>query len=108
MKKKTSPAMGALLPYADFIGRVNSRSYSDLAESSLAALLRDEEAVDIWFAALKELILRITGLSLFDSQLCTAYSLLQGRIAELPTGEGKTLAAVVAAICYVLKGSSVL
>ena len=59
------------------------------------------------FATLKELIHKLTGLSLFDTQLRASRSLLQGKIAELPTGEGKTLAAVVAAICYVLDGHKV-
>jgi len=52
-------------------------------------------------------IYRLKGLSLFESQLKTARSLKLGRIAELPTGEGKTLAAVVAAICYALEGRKV-
>ena len=107
MNKKASPATGVLLPYADFINRVNNSSFAGLDDVAITAALKKSGAGDIWVAAIKELILRITGLSLFDSQLCTAYSLMQGRIAELPTGEGKTLAAVVAAVCYVLKGHRV-
>ena len=59
------------------------------------------------FATIKKLIQELTDLSLFDSQLSTASSLLQGNIAELPTGEGKTWAAVVAAICYAQNGRRV-
>jgi len=59
------------------------------------------------FNDIKETIKRLKGMSLFDAQLRTAQTLLKGRIAELPTGEGKTLAAVVAAICFVSEGHKV-
>ena len=39
---------------------------------------------------------RLTGLEMFPSQVRCALALAHGRIAELPTGEGKTLAAVPA------------
>ena len=70
-------------------------------------LMKESNETEARFAILKELIAEIKGLSLFDTQLRTANSLLQGKIAELPTGEGKTLAAVVAAICYALDGHNV-
>ena len=56
---------------------------------------------------IKQTIKTQTGLTLFDTQLATATALQQGKIAELPTGEGKTLAAVVAAICYAKEGRKV-
>jgi len=74
---------------------------------AMAAVLKSQNQTDLRFATIKELILKLKGLSLFETQLRTANSLLQGKIAELPTGEGKTLAAVVAAICYALDGHSV-
>ncbi len=43
---------------------------------------------------------RVLGQELFDVQLRGALTLTQGRIAEMQTGEGKTLAAVPAVICY--------
>ena len=107
MKTKRLPAAGAFLPYADLIDRAKTHDFSGCAGADLASALRESNAADRRFAVLKELVRRVTGLSLFDTQLSTAYSLLQGKIAELPTGEGKTLAAVVAAVCFALDGRRV-
>ena len=57
--------------------------------------------------AIKKIIYEQKGMMLFNAQLSTAQSLLNKKIVELPTGEGKTLAAVVAAICYALEGHKV-
>ncbi len=106
--KNPGSRRGPDLPYADFCRRVNSYQWEGWAEGQLVALLRQSvlqgggktaEAYSI----LKEIIKQKTGLSLFDSQLIAAYSMQQGRIAELPTGEGKTLAAVVAAAMFALQ-----
>src|SRR5262245_12127488 len=43
---------------------------------------------------------RVLGLTMFDVQLQGALSLAAGRIAEMQTGEGKTLAAVPAIVWY--------
>src|SRR5262249_47503313 len=42
----------------------------------------------------------VLGVDMFDVQISGALSLAQGRIAEMQTGEGKTLAAVPAAVWY--------
>ncbi|MDR0489982.1 MAG: accessory Sec system translocase SecA2 [Oscillospiraceae bacterium] len=107
MKTKQLPVSGASIPYADLIECAKNHRLTDRTNEDLAIALKETNATDQRFAILKELILRVSGLSLFDTQLSTAHSLLNGRIAELPTGEGKTLAAVVAAICYVLDGRHV-
>ena len=49
------------------------------------------------FATIKEAIKRATGLILFDVQIIGAIVLHDGKIAEMKTGEGKTLVAIVAA-----------
>lgn len=49
------------------------------------------------FATVKEAIKRATGLTLFDVQIIGAIVLHDGKIAEMKTGEGKTLVAIVAA-----------
>lgn len=54
-----------------------------------------------------EVIYRTKGLRLFQSQLQAAYSLFSGNITELATGEGKTLAGVVAAILFAKSGRKV-
>ena len=49
----------------------------------------------------------MTGFTLFDSQIVAAYAMQSGKIAQLPTGEGKTLAAVLVAAASALQGRHV-
>ena len=50
---------------------------------------------------------RVLGLVMFDVQLWGALALAHGKIAEMQTGEGKTLAAVPAIISYAKEGHGV-
>jgi preprotein translocase subunit SecA len=50
---------------------------------------------------------RVLGLQMFDEQLEGALALAHGRIVEMQTGEGKTLAAVPAAAWYARSGNGV-
>jgi len=50
---------------------------------------------------------RVLGLVMFDVQLQGSLALAHGKIAEMQTGEGKTLAAVPAIICYAKEGQGV-
>jgi preprotein translocase subunit SecA len=50
---------------------------------------------------------RVLSLDMFDVQLHGALALANGAIAEMQTGEGKTLAAVPAVVWYALKGRGV-
>ena len=59
------------------------------------------------FAVAREAIRRTVGERAFDVQLMAAASLHQGKIAEQRTGEGKTLAAAVAAYLNGLSGKGV-
>ncbi|ACL76608.1 accessory Sec system translocase SecA2 [Ruminiclostridium cellulolyticum] len=56
------------------------------------------------YAITKEICRRVLGLDPYDSQLLTGIALYFGKIAELPTGEGKTLAAVFPAVLNALSG----
>ncbi|MCL2285743.1 MAG: accessory Sec system translocase SecA2 [Firmicutes bacterium] len=78
-----------------------------MTNNTIYTQLKENTATETRHAIIKNVIQELTGLSLFDTQLRTARSLQHGKIAELPTGEGKTLAAVVAAICYALDGRRV-
>jgi preprotein translocase subunit SecA len=59
------------------------------------------------FALALEAARRATGLAAHDVQLVAGLAMTDGRIAELPTGEGKTLAAVFAAAAFALGGRAV-
>jgi len=50
---------------------------------------------------------RVLGLVMFDVQLQGAVALAEGKIAEMQTGEGKTLAAVPAVAWYARQGQGV-
>src|SRR5689334_3557834 len=50
---------------------------------------------------------RVLGLDMFDVQLQGALALARGSIAEMQTGEGKTLAAVPAIVWYARQGQGV-
>jgi preprotein translocase subunit SecA len=50
---------------------------------------------------------RVLGLKMFDVQLRGALALTSGKIAEMQTGEGKTLAAVPAVAWYARQGAGV-
>ena len=107
MRRNNQNPSGRLLPYMEFINVTKQHQCADWNLEALVDALRAHNNVAQRFAVLKEIIKRLKGLSLFDTQLSAAYALLQGHIAELPTGEGKTLAAVVAAVCYALDGHKI-
>jgi len=59
------------------------------------------------FAAIREASRRVLGLRHYDVQLLGAWALLQGMVAEMQTGEGKTLAATLAACTAAGSGAAV-
>ena len=59
------------------------------------------------FAVVREASRRVLGMRHHDVQLLAAYTLLQGRIAEMATGEGKTLAATPAVCTAAASGAAV-
>ncbi|MBO2516497.1 MAG: preprotein translocase subunit SecA [Clostridiales bacterium] len=59
------------------------------------------------FATVREASVRILGMRPFDVQLMGAIVLHQGRIAEMKTGEGKTLTAPIAAYLNAIPGEGV-
>lgn len=59
------------------------------------------------FAVVREVSVRTLGLRHFDSQLIGAMSLHHGKIAEMRTGEGKTLASTLAVYLNSLTGKGV-
>lgn len=59
------------------------------------------------FAVVTEAVKHTLGLMPYDAQLLAAAAMAEGRIVELPTGEGKTLAAVFVASLGALSGNGV-
>jgi preprotein translocase subunit SecA len=71
----------------------------ELRRSSFAA-----EPVARFFAVVREAAGRVLGKRHFDSQVHAAWLLLQGTLAEMATGEGKTFAATLPACAAALVG----
>lgn len=107
MKKKMPFHRRFILPYRDFVDKVNTFDGSGLSDSALKEELRNSSHCPRRYGLIKETIIRCKGMVLFDTQLSAAYAMEQGMIAELPTGEGKTLAAVVTALSLALSGEQV-
>jgi preprotein translocase subunit SecA len=59
------------------------------------------------FALVLEATRRVHGIALFDTQLLAGMAMAQGAIAEMATGEGKTLAAALPAMLFSLRGPGV-
>ena len=91
--------------------------YSLLDDATLASqtqILKDrlntEKEMDVLpdaFAVVREASKRVLNMRHFDVQLMGGICLYQGRIAEMKTGEGKTLVATLACYFAALKGQGV-
>src|SRR5262249_10876014 len=93
----------------DKIRQINRRR-SDLVtarEETLRDTARRSKDLIETLAVTAVVAARILGLVMFDVQLQGAIALAEGKIAEMQTGEGKTLAAVPAVAWYARQGQRV-
>ena len=106
-----------IYPIADAIEKLEDR-YAAMSDVELRAMtglfrqrLQDGESLDDIlpeaFAAVREAAWRVLGMKPFRVQLIGGIVLHQGRIAEMKTGEGKTLVAVLPAYLNALTGEGV-
>lgn len=107
-----------LSPYMAQVRAIRSMDFSLLDDNSLknrAVRLRKEveegrtldSCLTDVYALASEASKRCLGLDPFDVQLTAAAALHRGKIIELPTGEGKTLAAVFPACLNALTGKGI-
>ena len=90
-------------------------SLSDEALCQQIATLRDQASNGVplenllvrTFAIVREAARRVVGMRHFDVQIVGGIVLHQGRIAEMATGEGKTLTATLPAVLNALNGRGV-
>lgn len=93
--------------------KVHALSDQDLSrktEEFRERLARGETLDDLLheaFAVVREVAWRVTGMRPFDVQIMGAVVLHQGKIAEMQTGEGKTLVATMPAYLNALTGKGV-
>ncbi len=110
----------ALKRYAGLVEKINALEpeYETMDDESLAALgpafrnrhVRGESLDDLLpevFAVVREVSKRTLGMRHFDVQLMGGMALHEGRIAEMRTGEGKTLVATLAVALNALSGKGV-
>ncbi len=77
---------------------------TDVQLKSAATGGRREADIIETFALAAVIAARVLGMQMFDVQILGALALTRGHIVEMQTGEGKTLAAVPAAIWYARHG----
>ena len=82
-------------------------AFAGLPDSELKAAGAGSQDLLEVIAITAVVAVRVLGLDMFDVQLHGALALADGKIAEMQTGEGKTLAAVPAAIWYAKSGQGV-
>jgi len=76
---------------------------TDLRGALAATGMSDANAAEA-FALVREVCFRLLGKRHYPVQLMGAYTLLKGGLAEMMTGEGKTLTAVLPAVAVALAG----
>jgi preprotein translocase subunit SecA len=81
--------------------------YARLGDDELKTADRGATSLPEAVAVTAVVAARVLGLHMFDVQLQGALALAVGRIAEMQTGEGKTLAAVPAVVWYARSGEGV-
>ena len=104
----------------EYVERINALepAMKQLSDASLAAKtvefrqrLENGETLELLlpeaFAVVREASLRTTGMRHFDVQLLGGVTLHEGKIAEMKTGEGKTLVATLPVYLNALEGKGV-
>lgn len=105
-------------PYLAILEEIQGLDFSKQEDSELQALGRsprrraaDGEPLDsllpVSFALIAKVSSRTIGLAPFDEQILAGIVLHPGKLAEMQTGEGKTLAAVFPAVLNALLGKGV-
>jgi preprotein translocase subunit SecA len=91
------------------IDRINSyhRELLGVSNDELKAVIRKVQTLPETFAMTALLAERLLGFKMFAVQLHCALALAEGKIAEMQTGEGKTLSAVPAIVWQARSGNGV-
>ena len=103
------PGTAGLEPYLELLPDIAGRepALTALADSELAAAAREATDDAVICALGREAARRGLGERPFDVQLLGTLAMLSGQVAEMATGEGKTLSGALAAAGYAMRGRSV-
>jgi len=108
--KRLQPIVEKINSYEPDISKLNDEKLKDKTPEFRERLNKGETLDDILpevFAVVREAAKRVTKMRPFDVQLIGGIVLHQGKIAEMATGEGKTLVATMPAYLNALGGNSV-
>ncbi len=100
--RKTEEELRAILRRREELAKLSDRDLQQRARD-----LRQQSDRLEAFALAAVIAERVLGLRMFDVQILGSLALARGEIAEMQTGEGKTLAAVPAVVWYALQGRGV-
>ncbi|MDY0382644.1 MAG: preprotein translocase subunit SecA, partial [Atribacterota bacterium] len=89
------------------LGDIELKQKTDYFKKLIADDMSLEEVLPEAFAVVREAALRTINMRHFEVQLIGGIALHQGKIAEMATGEGKTLVATLPAYLNALSGKSV-
>jgi preprotein translocase subunit SecA len=104
---KSVAKINALEPGLQALSDADLRARTDLLKQRLAAGETVEDLLPDAFATVREASRRVIGLRHYDVQLIGGMVLHSGRIAEMRTGEGKTLVATLPVYLNALSGKGV-
>ncbi|MFB0914983.1 MAG: preprotein translocase subunit SecA, partial [Burkholderiaceae bacterium] len=107
MYRKTVDAVNALEAEYETLSDDVLRGKTDVFKGQLASGQTLEELMPHVFATVREASKRVMKMRHFDVQLVGALALHNGKIAEMRTGEGKTLTSTLAVYLNALAGKGV-
>ncbi len=108
--KKIRPVAERIVAMEDEYAALSDEALKEKTPALKARLAAGETLDDILpeaFATVREAAWRVLGMKPFPVQLIGGIALHQGRIAEMKTGEGKTLVAVLPSYLNALEGKGV-
>ena len=108
--KRVMPIVDSINELEEYISKLSDEELKNKTTEFKAQLKEGKTLDDILpeaFAVVREASKRVLGMRHFDVQLIGGIILHQGRIAEMKTGEGKTLVATLPAYLNALTGEGV-
>ena len=105
--RRTVERVNALEPQIEALSDAELRAKTDEFRGRLAAGELLDDLLPEAFAVVREAGKRVLGMRHFDVQIMGGQVLFEGRIAEMKTGEGKTLVATLPVYARALEGRGV-
>ena len=105
--RKTVDKINALEPQIQALTDEELRGQTDAFRARLADGAKLDDLLPEAFATVREASVRVFGMRHFDVQMVGGIVLHRGEIAEMKTGEGKTLVATLATYLNALEGKGV-